>query len=83
MTGLATENRLRWLCRRGMLELDTWLKRYFERCYPSLTDAQRVVFAHLLEQDDMALYDWLTGEHAPPDEYRKMVEEIRNIRTMT
>lgn len=73
-------NRLRWLCRRGMLELDEWLTRFLDLRYADLAADQRAVFAQLLNQDDMALFDWITGERDPPAEFCRLVEEIKITR---
>jgi len=73
-------NRLRWLCRRGMLELDAWLTRFLDVRYGDLPADQQAVFARLLTQDDMALFDWITGEHGAPAEFRSVVEEIKTTR---
>jgi antitoxin CptB len=73
-------NRLRWLCRRGMLELDAWLTRFLDSRYADLPAEQQAVFVSLLDQDDMALFDWITGACASPAEFRGVVEEIKIIR---
>ena len=73
-------NRLRWLCRRGMLELDEWLTRFLDVRYAALPADQQAVFAKLLNQDDMALFDWITGECDSPTEFRSVVEEIKTTR---
>jgi antitoxin CptB len=73
-------NRLRWLCRRGMLELDEWLTRFLDVRYAALPADQQVVFAKLLDKDDMILFDWITGEREAPTEFRSVVEEIKITR---
>ncbi len=80
MTGQISINRLRWLCRRGMLELDAWLTRFLDDRYAVLPAEQQAVFVRLLDQDDMALFDWITGACAPPAEFRGVVEEIKTTR---
>lgn len=70
-------NRLRWLARRGMLELDAWLGRFLERHYAELPIALKRRFVYLLEQDDMTLYDWLTGSAQPPQDLRELVDRIK------
>ena len=80
MQGPPSVNRLRWLCRRGMLELDAWLTLFLDTRYPELAPEGQACFARLLDQDDRALYDWLTGEQAPPDEFGDMVASIRSTR---
>lgn len=81
MTVLPSENRLRWLCRRGMLELDAWLSRFFDGHYADLSASEQAAFARLLEEDDMRLFDWFTAEKTPPDEFRSLVDLIRTFRT--
>ncbi len=80
MAGEISINRLRWLCRRGMLELDAWLTRYLDGRYADLSAEQKAVFVHLLDQDDMALFDWITGACASPAEFRSVVEDIKTTR---
>ena len=38
--------RLRWQCRRGMLELDLLLSRFLDAAYADLTKQQRRDFVH-------------------------------------
>jgi succinate dehydrogenase flavin-adding protein (antitoxin of CptAB toxin-antitoxin module) len=41
---------------------------------------QQAVFVRLLDQDDMALFDWITGACASPAEFRSVVEDIKTTR---
>ena len=63
-----------------MLELDAWLTRFVDVRYADLPADQQAVFVLLLNQDDMALFDWITGERAPPDLFSGLVEEIKTTR---
>jgi succinate dehydrogenase flavin-adding protein (antitoxin of CptAB toxin-antitoxin module) len=63
-----------------MLELDAWLTRFLDVRYGDLPADQQAVFAKLLNQDDMALFDWITGEGVTPAEFRGVVEEIKTTR---
>lgn len=54
--GVAGLNRIRWRCRRGMLELDMVLERFLERHIAELTDAQLREFEQLIRQEDQALW---------------------------
>jgi len=78
--GEVSMNRLRWLCRRGMLELDAWLTRFLEVRYAELPAEQQAAFVRMLDQDDMALFDWLTGASASPAEFLSVVEAIKTTR---
>ena len=80
MTGI-TEQKLRWLARRGMLELDTWLNRFLDGRYGKLPIALQHRFVYLLQQDDMTLFDWFSGSVEPPPDMRELVDEIRATST--
>lgn len=60
-------SRLRWLCRRGMKELDVLLTRYLEQCYPSAEPEEQHKFKSLLEWPDPDLYALLLGRERAPD----------------
>lgn len=70
-------NRIRWRCRRGMLELDAWLARFLDMAYPTLTAEERDGFEAFLEAEDDMLYVWLTGREAPPAHFSALVETIK------
>ena len=58
MTGIdRTRERIRWRCRRGLLELDLMLNAFLERHFERLDDADLDVFAHLLTRTDPDLFD--------------------------
>ncbi len=54
--------RVRWRCRRGLLELDIVLGRFIEQRYPSMDHEQRVIFDELLDMPDTELWDVITGK---------------------
>lgn len=60
--------RLRWQCRRGMLELDAILSRYLSERYPHASDMERDQFRELLKIEDPVLNEWLILGHIPSDE---------------
>ncbi len=78
MSGTAEINRLRWQCRRGMLELDLLLFAFLENEYPSLDRAARKNFATLLEYPDQTLQSWLISGSKIAD--KKMVKIVKIIR---
>lgn len=59
--------RLRWQCRRGMLELDHLLLRFLDLGYADLDTRRRGEFAALLSQQDQDLSDWFMGRSEPED----------------
>ena len=60
-------NRLRWRCRRGMLELDLVLGDFLEQRYIDLPAHQQAAFATLLACSDQELWDMLYGKLSPSD----------------
>jgi antitoxin CptB len=53
--------RLRWRCRRGMLENDLVLTRFLDRRGHSLTEADVVALDALLDLPDGELWDLICG----------------------
>jgi len=73
--------RLRWQCRRGMLELDLLLERFLEVGYPKLSEGEKAVFTSLLDYQDQDLHEWVMGQAEPEDEdMRRLVARLRQIR---
>lgn len=73
-----SNSKLKWQCRRGMLELDLILSRFLSRQLDHLTVTERQRFERLLQSDDPDLYAWLMGYEIPKDtEVLSIVELIR------
>lgn len=70
-------DRIRWHCRRGLLELDLVLEAFLERGYGRLDAGQRGLFNELLEQPDNDLLDLALGRSEPAPRYRAVVELLR------
>ena len=71
--------RLRWQCRRGMLEVDLLLNRFLDAGYGDLTDAQKSAFVSLLEYPDQILLEWLMGRQRPVDRgLAHVVDRVRD-----
>jgi antitoxin CptB len=71
--------RLRWQCRRGMLELDLLLNGFLDVAYGDLDEQQRVDFVRLLSYQDQIIHDWLMGQAVPADAaLRDLVVRIRS-----
>jgi len=54
-------DRLKWKCRRGLLELDLVLERFLRRDAAALDDAALARFSELLELQDNDLWDIVNG----------------------
>ena len=70
--------KLKWQCRRGMLELDLILQSFLDRHLDTLSDLQINTFDRLLHCTDPELFSWLMGHEQPPEqEFRELVEFIK------
>ena len=78
MTGQEELHRVRWQCRRGLLELDLALLAFVDRQYTSLSPPERATFRQLLDTPDAQLQAWLLGnEEAPDYDFKQIIEKIR------
>lgn len=59
--------RLKWACRRGMLELDVLLLPFVEQAFDELSYEQQETFERLLTSDDPDLYAWAMGHQTCED----------------
>ncbi len=71
--------RLRWQCRRGMLELDEILRAYVDTRYPGASAGELAAFRHLLDYQDPELQQWLLLDREPENEdLRAIVTLLRD-----
>jgi antitoxin CptB len=71
--------RMRWRCRRGLLELDLVLGRFVEH-YDNLDEKQRQVFDNLLELPDNTLWDMISGKSvAVNEEQLELLKLINSV----
>ena len=59
--------RLRWRCRRGLLENDLILERFMEARGPRISDDEVAGLDRLLRLSDNELWDLLAGRAEPAD----------------
>ncbi len=64
---MAEIDRVRWHCRRGLLELDIVLNRFLDRHFETLSPQKRAVLSRLLDYPDTELWDFVSGKQPPPD----------------
>ena len=77
-------SKLRWRCRRGLLENDLLLERLFSRAEP-VTEAEAEGLRLLMELADNELLDIFLGRQEPPanidgPEVRQVIEAVRATR---
>lgn len=65
MTTAHNMRQLRWKCRRGMLELDYLLLKFFDTHFEKLSFKEQALFSSLLEYPDPDLYQWLIKQQIP------------------
>jgi len=71
--------RLRWRCRRGLLELDLLFEAYLEKGYTASSEKEKAEFVRLLECQDQSLQEWLLGKGPPEDDsLNAIIQRIRD-----
>jgi len=72
--------RLRWQCRRGLLELDFILERFLDQRYDQLSDVFKEQFNELLQHSDPDLQSWLlSSEPSNPPLFPDLIGLIRHL----
>jgi len=71
--------RMRWKCRRGMLELDLLLRDFLDSGYQNLDEAGQQLLDRILDYPDAVLLEWLMGRIRPTDkDVAQLVDKIRS-----
>lgn len=76
--------KIKWQCRRGMLELDLIFSRFLNNQLEVMSAEKLTAFENFLTHNDPDLYAWLMGYETPKDkedldfvEYIKLHAEIK------
>jgi antitoxin CptB len=70
--------RLRWRCRRGMLENDLILARFLDARGEAITEDEVAALDRLLDLNDNELWDLMSGRSDPADaSLRPLVAALR------
>lgn len=67
--------RVRWRCRRGLLELDIVLGRFVDARYAVLDEMQQRAFDELLDMPDTQLWDMIAGRETPAQPAQREIME--------
>mgnify|MGYP001142133532 CR=1 FL=1 len=70
-------SRLRWRCRRGMLENDLVLSRFLDARGAAIGEDEVAMLDVLLELPDQALWDLIAGRVEPALEVAPLVAVLR------
>lgn len=65
--------------RRGIKEMDIILTRFAEARLERLSPQELDRFEALLEENDQDLYQWVTGQSAPPQALGLLVDQIATL----
>ncbi|MFQ3235426.1 MAG: antitoxin CptB [Paraglaciecola sp.] len=69
--------RLKWACRRGMLELDVLFMPFVDEGFNDLSEDDKEIFERLLTSDDPDLYAWFMGHQACEDnDFKRLIEHV-------
>jgi antitoxin CptB len=72
--------RLRWHCRRALLELDIVFQRFWEQQGAELDEETEAAFERLLEFEDHDLWELISGRAETDDpQLNGMIERLRQL----
>ncbi|MBR1375816.1 MAG: succinate dehydrogenase assembly factor 2 [Cardiobacteriaceae bacterium] len=75
------DKRIKWLCRRGMKELDLLMETYFANNFPKQYDKRQQAFLKLLEYQDPTIVDLLFKRIKDEDEeINNLISELLEIK---
>ena len=78
MKDITNISRVRWGCRRGMLELDILFSPFVEKYYEVLSITDKQTFIRLLSCEDPELFAWFMGHESCPDpQLAAMIIKVR------
>lgn len=69
-------SRLRWRSRRGLLENDLLMERFFSQHASALTEHHRQGLEVLLDLSDNDLLDYLLGRASPPQAWPTAAQDV-------
>jgi len=71
-------SRLRWQCRRGMLELDEFLTSFLDKQFTQLSEDEKQTFEKILKLPDQSLLEYLLNQGKPSDkDVANVIQQIR------
>lgn len=73
------KRRIRYLTRRGLLELDILLRHFMENGFDGLSDAELAVFADMLDLPDPEFLAYANGKEVPQNAaFLPLLDKIRS-----
>jgi antitoxin CptB len=80
MLEAAALNKLKWRCRRGLLENDLFIERFFRRHEATMTARQAEGLSALMDLADNDLLDLLLARREPAGELDR--DDVREVLTL-
>ena len=77
MATIAPSKKLRWQCRRGMLELDLLLNAYLDTHGDSFSESEQANFIDLLALSDPEIYDFITQPDSVPEHFQAIIHALK------
>lgn len=65
--------------RRGIKEMDLILQAFAEARLEGMDEPSLERYEVMLNENDHDLYQWVTGQADPPEEYAALIENIRDL----
>ena len=62
--------------RRGIKEMDIILIAFSDEHLSNMEEAEIVLYDALLNENDQDLYQWVTGQVAPPPQFTRLIDRI-------
>lgn len=72
------DGQAKWLCRRGLLELDLILNKFLDLYLSYLTCSQKEECIGLFQESDPQLMAWLVHNEPAPEKYKEIIHLIKN-----
>ncbi len=80
MQGEARIRKLRWMCRRGMKELDVLFEKFLEHHADELRSGQWEELEALLDEEDDRIWAWVQSAQGPTNndtDYQALIDALR------
>ena len=61
---------------RSIREMDLIFRQFWEIFKNNYSEEELAKFEKLIEEDDLDLYQWISGASAVPDEYQLLISQI-------
>jgi antitoxin CptB len=74
---MAELDRIRWQCRRGLLEMDLILQRFLAEDLDSLSPEEMSLFKEFLGEVDTVLLPWVMGQEEAPKRYDALIRRMQ------